>query len=260
MAGHSQFKNIMHRKGRQDAAKAKVFTKLIREITTAARLGAADPRSNPRLRAAMIAAREANMTARHDRSGDQARLGRRGRRELRRGTLRGLRPGRSRGDRRGADQQPQSHRRRGALDLRQARRQSRRDQLASPSCSTAWASSAYPLKAGSADEVMEKAIDAGADDVVSGEGEDGAHEIYCAQDNFNAVREALEKSFGQPLSAKLMWRPKTTTPVEGDTAADPARHDRGARRQRRRPERLRQFRIVGRRSGEVRGLTGIDAI
>ena len=62
MAGHSQFKNIMHRKGRQDAQRAKIFTKLIREITTAARLGAADPNANPRLRAAMIAAREANMT------------------------------------------------------------------------------------------------------------------------------------------------------------------------------------------------------
>ena len=52
MAGHSQFKNIMHRKGRQDAQRAKVFTKIIREITTAARLGAADPNANPRLRAA----------------------------------------------------------------------------------------------------------------------------------------------------------------------------------------------------------------
>ena len=62
MAGHSQFKNIMHRKGRQDAAKAKIFTKLIREITTAARLGSPDPAANPRLRAASIAAREANMT------------------------------------------------------------------------------------------------------------------------------------------------------------------------------------------------------
>ena len=56
MAGHSQFKNIMHRKGRQDAQRAKIFTKVIREITTAARLGAADPNANPRLRAAMIAA------------------------------------------------------------------------------------------------------------------------------------------------------------------------------------------------------------
>src|SRR5258708_38506027 len=62
MAGHSQFKNIMHRKGRQDAQRAKIFTKLIREITPAARLGPADPNANPRLRAAMIAARENNMT------------------------------------------------------------------------------------------------------------------------------------------------------------------------------------------------------
>jgi transcriptional/translational regulatory protein YebC/TACO1 len=74
----------------------------------------------------------------------------------------------------------------------------------------------YPLKAGSADEVMEKAIEAGADDVVSGDGEGGSHEIYSAQDSFNSVREALEKSLGQPAAAKLMWRPKTTSPVEGE--------------------------------------------
>ena len=75
----------------------------------------------------------------------------------------------------------------------------------------------YPLKVGSADEVMEKAIEAGADDVVSGEGEEAVHEIYSSQDSFSAVREALEKSLGAPVSAKLMWRPKTTTPVEGET-------------------------------------------
>ena len=75
----------------------------------------------------------------------------------------------------------------------------------------------FPLKAGTADEVLEKAIDAGADDVVSGEGEDAVHEIYCTQENFNAVREALEKSLGQPSVAKLSWRPKTTSPVEGET-------------------------------------------
>jgi YebC/PmpR family DNA-binding regulatory protein len=74
----------------------------------------------------------------------------------------------------------------------------------------------FPLSAGTADEVMEKAIDAGADDVSSGEGPEGVHEIYCAQENFNAVREALEKSLGQPSAAKLTWRPKTTTPVEGE--------------------------------------------
>ena len=79
------------------------------------------------------------------------------------------------------------------------------------------------LAVGSADDVLEKAIDAGADDVVSGApesegGEGAAHEIYSVQENFSAVREALEKSLGEPSSAKLMWRPKTTAPVEGDTA------------------------------------------
>src|SRR5437660_461830 len=61
MAGHSQFKNIMHRKGAQDKKRAKVFTKLIRELQTAARTGLPDPAANPRLRAAVIAARQANM-------------------------------------------------------------------------------------------------------------------------------------------------------------------------------------------------------
>ncbi|MBP6770602.1 MAG: YebC/PmpR family DNA-binding transcriptional regulator, partial [Reyranella sp.] len=75
----------------------------------------------------------------------------------------------------------------------------------------------YPLSVGSADEVLEKAIDAGADDVVSGEGEGAVHEIYCAQDSFNVVREALEKSLGQPSVAKLTWRSKTGAPVEGET-------------------------------------------
>src|SRR5258707_7961030 len=61
MAGHSQFKNIMHRKGKQDAQKSKVFGKLAREITVAAKLGTPDPAMNPRLRAAIIAARQENM-------------------------------------------------------------------------------------------------------------------------------------------------------------------------------------------------------
>jgi YebC/PmpR family DNA-binding regulatory protein len=76
----------------------------------------------------------------------------------------------------------------------------------------------YPLSAGSADDILEKAIEAGAEDVVSGEAPDGVHEIYCTQDGFNSVREALEKSLGQPSVAKLTWRPKTTTPVDGEAA------------------------------------------
>ena len=101
MAGHSQFKNIMHRKGRQDAAKSKLFGKLAREITVAAKLGMPDPAMNPRLRAAIIAARAENMTKDNIERAIKKALGRR-RRELRGDPLRGLWAGRHRGDRRSA--------------------------------------------------------------------------------------------------------------------------------------------------------------
>ena len=126
MAGHSQFKNIMHRKGRQDAVKSKLFGKLAREITVAAKIGLPDPDMNPRLRAAIIAARAENMPKDNIERAIKKALGRR-RRELRGNPLRGLRAGRRRRDRRGADRQPQPHRRRRARDLHQERRQPRRD-------------------------------------------------------------------------------------------------------------------------------------
>ncbi len=217
MAGHSQFKNIMHRKGRQDAAKAKIFTKLIREITTAARLGAADPNANPRLRAAVIAARENNMT--RD-TIDRA---------IKRGTgndadanydeirYEGYGPG-------GVAvivEALTNNRNRTAGEVRSSFSKHGGNLGETNSVSFMFdrmGEIRFPLKVGSADDVLEKAIEAGADDVISGEGEEGTHEIYCAQENFTAVREALEKSLGQPSSAKLMWRPKTTTPVEGEVA------------------------------------------
>lgn len=216
MAGHSQFKNIMHRKGRQDAVRAKIFTKLIREITTAARLGAADPASNPRLRAAMIAAREANMT----------------RDTIDRAIKRGA----------GSDADANydevryegygpagvalivealtNNRNRTAGEVRSIFSKHGGNLGESNSVSFMFdrlGEFRFPLSVGSADDVLEKAIDAGADDVVSGDGEGAVHEIYCAQENFSSVREALEKSLGQPTAAKLMWRPKTTAPVEGET-------------------------------------------
>jgi YebC/PmpR family DNA-binding regulatory protein len=216
MAGHSQFKNIMHRKGRQDAVRAKIFTKLIREITTAARLGAADPAANPRLRAAMIAARENNMT----------------RDTIDRAIKRGA----------GTDADANyeeiryegygpagvalivealtNNRNRTAAEVRSIFGKHGGNLGESNSVSFMFerlGEFRFPLKVGSADEVLEKAIEAGADDVATGEGEEGAHEIVCPPEDFNAVREALEKSLGQPASAKLVWRPKITAPVEGDT-------------------------------------------
>jgi YebC/PmpR family DNA-binding regulatory protein len=217
MAGHSQFKNIMHRKGRQDAAKAKIFTKLIREITTAARLGAADPNANPRLRAAMIAARENNMT--RDTIDRAIKRGSGGEADANYEEVRyeGYGPG-------GVAvivEALTNNRNRTAGEVRSSFSKHGGNLGETNSVSFMFdrmGEFRYPLKAGSADDVLEKAIEAGAEDVVSGEGEDGAHEIYSAQDSFNSVREALEKSLGQPASAKLMWRPKTTTPIEGDLA------------------------------------------
>jgi YebC/PmpR family DNA-binding regulatory protein len=222
MAGHSQFKNIMHRKGRQDAQRAKIFTKLIREITTAARLGAADPNANPRLRAAVIAAREANMT--RDTIDRAIKRGSGGEADANYDEVRyeGYGPG-------GVAvivEALTNNRNRTAGDVRSIFTKHGGNLGESNSVSFMFdrmGEFRFPLAAGSADQVMEKAIEAGADDVVSGTpesegGEAGAHEIYSAQDNFNSVREALEKSLGQPNSAKLMWRPKSTTPVEGETA------------------------------------------
>jgi YebC/PmpR family DNA-binding regulatory protein len=217
MAGHSQFKNIMHRKGRQDAQRGKIFTKVIREITTAARLGSADPGANPRLRAALIAAREANMTrdtiyrAIKRGSGNDADANYD---EVR---YEGYGPG-------GVAvivEALTNNRNRTAGEVRSIFSKHGGNLGESNSVSFMFdrvGEFRFPLKVGSADEVMEKAIEAGAEDVVSGDGEEGVHEIYSTQDSFTAVREALEKSLGQPSSAKLMWRPKTTTPVEGETA------------------------------------------
>jgi YebC/PmpR family DNA-binding regulatory protein len=217
MAGHSQFKNIMHRKGRQDAVKAKIFTKLIREITTAARLGAADPNANPRLRAAMITARENNMT--RDTIDRAIKRGSGNDADANYDEIRyeGYGPG-------GVAvivEALTNNRNRTAGEVRSSFSKHGGNLGETNSVSFMFdrmGEFRFPLKVGSADDVLEKAIEAGADDVVSGEGEEGAHEIYCAQDGFTTVREALEKSLGQPSSAKLMWRPKTTTPVDGDVA------------------------------------------
>ncbi len=215
MAGHSQFKNIMHRKGRQDAQRAKIFTKLIREITTAARLGSPDPNANPRLRAAVIAARDANMTRDTIDRAIKRGVGNDADANYDEVRYEGYGPG-------GVAvivEALTNNRNRTAGEVRSIFSKHGGNLGESNSVSFMFdrvGEFRYPLSVGTADEVLEKAIDAGADDVVSGEGEDAVHEIYGAQDAFSTLREALEKSLGQPSVAKLSWRPKTTTPVEGD--------------------------------------------
>ncbi len=214
MAGHSQFKNIMHRKGAQDARRAKIFTKLIRELTTAARMGQPDPNANPRLRAAVQAARAANMpkdtverAIKRGAGGDAADNYEEVRYE-------GYGPG-------GVAvivEALTDNRNRTAGEVRAAF--SKNGGQLGETNSVAFmfdrvGEIIFPVKVASAEAVFEAALEAGAEDVQSDEEN---HTVTCAQDDFAAVREALEKTFGDPSSAKLVWRPKTTTPIGGEKA------------------------------------------
>lgn len=215
MAGHSQFKNIMHRKGAQDAKRAKIFTRLGREIEVAARQGAPDPAGNPRLRAAIAAAKQANMPRdRIDRAikkasgadGDAADYS-----EVR---YEGYGPS-------GVAvivEALTDNRNRTAAEVRSAF--SRFGGALGETNSVAFmfdrvGAIAYPGDAASADDIFEAALEAGAQDVASSA--DG-HEITTAVEDLHQVADALEQKFGAPESAKLVWRPQTTVPVADETA------------------------------------------
>ncbi len=214
MAGHSQFKNIMYRKGAQDARRAKVFTKIIRELTVAAKTGLPDPAANPRLRAAMIAARDANMPKdtmeraikRGAGGGDDTAY-----EEVR---YEGYGPG-------GVAliiEALTDNRNRTAGEIRTALTKHGGNLGETNSVSFMFERKGvivYPAKAASADAMFEAALDAGADNV---ESDGDGHEVTTAPEDFSAVRDALEAKFGAAREAKLQWRPLNTVPVEGDAA------------------------------------------
>ena len=215
MAGHSQFKNIMHRKGAQDARRGRQFAKLIREITVSARQGLPDPASNPRLRAAMIAARQANMAKDTvDRAIRKATGGAAGEdyAEVR---YEGYGPA-------GVAiivEALTDNRNRTASDLRSAF--SKHGGALGETNSVSFLFSRlgvirYPVAAASADDMLEAAIEAGAENV---EHDAEAHEVTCAVDDFFAVRDALEARFGAPETAKLDWRPTTSVTLDEERAA-----------------------------------------
>ncbi|MFN4312225.1 MAG: YebC/PmpR family DNA-binding transcriptional regulator [Ferrovibrio sp.] len=214
MAGHSQFKNIMHRKGAQDAKRAKVFTKLIRELTTAARMGQPDPNTNPRLRAAIQAARAANMPKDTVDRAIKRGSGADGTDNYEEVRYEGYGPG-------GVAvivEALTDNRNRTAGEVRAAFSKNGGALGETNSVSFMFdrvGEIVFPAAAASAEALFEGALEAGADDVQSDE--DG-HTVTCGQDDFAAVREALEAKFGEPKSAKLVWRPKTTTPVDGEKA------------------------------------------
>ncbi len=211
MAGHSQFKNIMHRKGRVDAQRSKLFSKLAREITVSAKMGLPDPAMNPRLRAAIIAARAENMpkdnierAIRKAQGGDAESYD-----EIR---YEGYGPG-------GAAlivEAMTDNRNRTASDIRSSFTKAGGSLAETGAVSFMFDRVGlveYPADKADPDAVLEAAIEAGADDVVSS---DAGHEVYCAQDALGEVAKALETRFGEPRRAALVWKPQSTVAVDDE--------------------------------------------
>ncbi len=215
MAGHSKFKNIMHRKGRQDAVRSKLFSKLAREITVAAKMGTPDPAMNPRLRAAVLAARAENMPRDNiDRAIKKAS----GNEDANYEQIRyeGYGPG-------GVAviiEALTDNRNRTAADVRATFTKHGGNLGETGAVSFMFnhvGQIEYAADAASADSVLETAIDAGADDVVS---DADGHVVICAGDHLGEVAKMLEQKFGEPKKAALVWRPQNTVPVEGEVAGD----------------------------------------
>jgi len=214
MAGHSQFKNIMHRKGAQDAKRGKIFTKIIREITAATRGGLPDPAANPRLRAAVASAREANMSRDTIERAIKRGSGAEGGDNYEEVRYEGYGPG-------GVAvivEALTDNRNRTASEVRSFFTKCGGTLGETNSVSFMFSRKGvltYPAKAASADAMFEAALEAGAENVESGE---ESHEILTTVEDFATVRDALTQKFGDPSGAKLQWRPINTVPV----AAEPA--------------------------------------
>jgi YebC/PmpR family DNA-binding regulatory protein len=214
MAGHSKFKNIMHRKGRADSVRSKLFSKLSREITVAAKSGLPDPNMNSRLRLAVNNAKAESMPKDNiDRaikkaSGADADTYD----EIR---YEGFGPG-------GVGiivEVLTDNRNRAAANVRSTFSKNGGNLGETGSVSFMWdrmGQVVYPASAGSEDQIMEAALEAGAEDV---ESDEETHTIFTAFDALNEVAQALEARLGAPKSTNLVWRPKALTPVTGDAVA-----------------------------------------
>ncbi len=211
MAGHSQFKNIMHKKGRADKARAKLFSKLAREITVAAKLGMPDPAFNPRLRAAILAARAENVpkdnierAIKKSQGSDTENYD-----EIR---YEGYAPG-------GVAvivEALTDNRNRTAGEVRSIFTKSGGNLAETGAVSFMFDRVGvveYDTDKASADGVLEAAIEAGAEDVVSNE--DG-HQIFTQPDDLAEVTKALEAKFGEPRKSALMWKPQNTIAVDDE--------------------------------------------
>ena len=213
MAGHSKFKNIQHRKGAQDKKRAKIFSRLAKEITVSAKMGMPDPDSNPRLRTAILAARAQNMPKDNieraikksaDADGENYD-------EVR---YEGFGPG-------GIGvivETLTDNRNRTASDVRSTFSKSGGNMGETGSVSFMFdrvGSIEYGPEAADAETVFEVAIEAGAEDVVSGE--DG-HEIICSMEDLHGMVDVLAGVFGEPQAASILWKPQNDVPVDAEAA------------------------------------------
>lgn len=215
MAGHSKWANIQHRKGKQDAKRAKIFSKLGREITVAAKLGGGDPDMNPRLRLAIATAKGQSMP--------------------RDGIERAIQKGAGSGDSENYEairyeghapggvaiivEALTDNKNRTAGEVRAAFTKTGGN-LGVTGCVSFMFDRCgeiiYPATKAGSDEIFEAALEAGASDVQSDE---EFHEIICETDDFAAVRDALEAKFGEPERAGLIWKPNVTAEVTEEQAA-----------------------------------------
>ena len=213
MAGHSKWANIQHRKGKQDKARSATFSKLAKEITVAAKMGMPDPDMNPRLRLAVKAAKAVSMpkdvidrAIKKSQMGDAADYT-----EMRY-------EGYGAGGIAIIVEALTDNMNRTASNVRSYFSKAGGNLGQTGSVSHGFdrvGEISYPAAAGSADDVMMAAIEAGADDVESDE--DG-HWIYCRVEALNEVSDALEKALGESTESKLVWRPQTRTEVDLETA------------------------------------------
>ena len=213
MAGHSKWANIQHRKGRQDAARSKLFSKLAKEITVAAKMGDPDPDKNPRLRLAVKEAKSQSVPKDVIERAIKKSLG---------------------GDAENYDEiryegyGPEGvaviveamtdNRNRTASNVRSIFSKSGGNLAETGAVSFMFDRKGlvvYPASVGDADTVLEAAVEAGAEDV---ESSDDGHDIYCEATDLAEVSAALEGALGESETTKLIWKPQTTTPLDLDGA------------------------------------------
>jgi len=213
MAGHSHAKNIMHRKGKSDAARSKVFSKLAREITVAAKLGAPDPAFNARLRLAVSAARAQSMPKDNIDRAIKKATGSEGENyeSIR---YEGYGPGgvaiivEALTDNR--------NRTAGAVRSYFSKNGGAMGETGSVGFMFDRVGEiVYPAAAGTADAVLEAAIEAGADDVAS---DAETHVVLTSFEGLSSVSRALEERLGAAQSVRAIWKPQTLTPVEAEKA------------------------------------------